>query len=68
MKVTFTFEPYLCGMSNVKGGFNLELNLADSLFDNSDTAHVGWDGEKMSWSLKGIWIKQKHLPEITKSQ
>lgn len=53
VKVTFTFEPYLCGMSNVKGGFNLELNLADSLFDNSDTAHVGWDGEKNELVIKG---------------
>lgn len=51
--VTFTFEPYLCGMSNVKGGFNLDLSLADSLFDNSDTAHVDWDGEKNELIVKG---------------
>ena len=53
VKVTFTFEPYLCGMSNVRGGFNLDLNLADSLFDNSDTAHVDWDGEKNELIVKG---------------
>lgn len=53
VKVAFTFEPYLCGMSNVRGGFNLELNLADSLFDNSDTAHVDWDGEKNELVIKG---------------
>lgn len=53
VKVAFTFEPYLCGMSNVRGGFNLELNLADSLFDNSDTAHVDWDGEKNELIVKG---------------